>query len=187
MKLYKDCTKESFSFLVNNSALPSDNSLRFRKNLLWNGCQFSNKLKTIKNKIEQNKTKYSLDKQVPKISGLSSRDVGKYEFLTGEDILKKKKTTRKIRKRFEYLLLGNELEKQIDIVGKQYRRLNNFFGFHIKEEDKKNIYNDDKRAAIKKNNKSIVNIVLTKIIILKKLTTFLLHQNIYFRQIFTVT
>ena len=38
----------------------------------------------------QNKTKYSLDRQVPKISGLSSRDVGKYEFLTGEDILKKK-------------------------------------------------------------------------------------------------
>ena len=30
------------------------------------------------------------------------------------------------------------------------------------------MYNDDKRAAIKKNNKSIVNIVLTKIIILKK-------------------
>ena len=90
MKLYKDCTKESFSFLVNNSALPSDNSLRFRKNLLWNGCQFSNKVKTIKNKIVQNKTKYSLDRQVPKISGLSSRDVRKYEFLTGEDILKKK-------------------------------------------------------------------------------------------------
>ena len=90
MKLYKDCTKESFSFLVNNSAFSSDNSLRFRKNLLQNGCQFSNKVKTIKNKIEQNKTKYNLDRQVPKISGLSSRDVGKYEFATGEDILKKK-------------------------------------------------------------------------------------------------
>ena len=72
------------------------------------------------------------------------------------------------------------MEKQIDIVGKQYRRLNNIFGFHIKGKDKKNLYNDDKRAAIKKYNKSIVNIVLTNIIILKKLTAFLLHQNIHF-------
>ena len=34
MKLYKDYTKEPFSFLVNNTILPSDNPLRFRKNLL---------------------------------------------------------------------------------------------------------------------------------------------------------
>ena len=34
MKFYKDNTKEPFSFLVNDTPLPSDNSLRFRKNLL---------------------------------------------------------------------------------------------------------------------------------------------------------
>ena len=34
MNLYKDYTKEPFSFLVNDTTLPSDNSLRFRKNLL---------------------------------------------------------------------------------------------------------------------------------------------------------
>ena len=34
MKLYKVCTKEQFSFLVNDTTLPSDNPLRFRKNLL---------------------------------------------------------------------------------------------------------------------------------------------------------
>ena len=34
MKLYKDYTEELFSFLVNDVTLPSDNSLRFRKNLL---------------------------------------------------------------------------------------------------------------------------------------------------------
>ena len=33
MKLYKDYTKESFSLLVNDFTLPSDNPLRFRKNL----------------------------------------------------------------------------------------------------------------------------------------------------------
>ena len=34
MKLYKDYTKEPYSFLVNNTILSSDNSIRFRKNLL---------------------------------------------------------------------------------------------------------------------------------------------------------
>ena len=33
-KLYKNYTKEPFSFLVNNTTLSSDNPLRFRKSLL---------------------------------------------------------------------------------------------------------------------------------------------------------
>ena len=33
MKLCKDYTKEPYSFLMNNTTLPSDNPLRFRKNL----------------------------------------------------------------------------------------------------------------------------------------------------------
>ena len=34
MKIYKNYTKEPYSFLVNDTTLPSDNPLRFRKNLL---------------------------------------------------------------------------------------------------------------------------------------------------------
>ena len=34
MKLYKDYIKEPYSFLVNDTTLPSDNPLRFRKNVL---------------------------------------------------------------------------------------------------------------------------------------------------------
>ena len=34
MKIYKKCAVEPYSFLVNDTALPSDNPLRFRKNLL---------------------------------------------------------------------------------------------------------------------------------------------------------
>ena len=34
MKIYKKCTAEPYSFLVNDTTLPSDNPLRFRKNLL---------------------------------------------------------------------------------------------------------------------------------------------------------
>ena len=32
--IYKKCTKEPYSFLVSDTALPSDDHLRFRKNLL---------------------------------------------------------------------------------------------------------------------------------------------------------
>ena len=34
MKIYKKCTAEPYSFLVNDTTLPSDHTLRFRKNLL---------------------------------------------------------------------------------------------------------------------------------------------------------
>ena len=33
VKIYIKCTAESYSFLVNDTTLPSDNPLRFRKNL----------------------------------------------------------------------------------------------------------------------------------------------------------
>ena len=41
------------------------------------------KIKTIDNKIEQNKAQYDLDRQIANIFALSSGNVSKYEFLTG--------------------------------------------------------------------------------------------------------
>ena len=38
MKLYKHYTKETFSFLVNDTTFPTDSPLRFRKILLWHDC-----------------------------------------------------------------------------------------------------------------------------------------------------
>ena len=34
IKIYKKCTAEPYSFLLNDATLASDNPLRFRKNLL---------------------------------------------------------------------------------------------------------------------------------------------------------
>ena len=50
----------------------------------------SGKIKTINNKIEQNKAQYNLDIQTAKIFALSSGNVGKYEFLRDEDVLPEK-------------------------------------------------------------------------------------------------
>ena len=36
IKIYKKCTNEPYSFLVNDATLESDNPLRFRKNFFYN-------------------------------------------------------------------------------------------------------------------------------------------------------
>ena len=33
LKIYRECTKETYNFLTINTTLPSTNTLRFRKNL----------------------------------------------------------------------------------------------------------------------------------------------------------
>ena len=43
-------------------------------------------VKILDDKIKANKAQYDLDRQPPKISALSSKDLGKYECLTGEDL-----------------------------------------------------------------------------------------------------
>ena len=42
------------------------------------------KIKTINNRIEQNKAQYNLDRQTATISALSTGNVSEYEFLTGK-------------------------------------------------------------------------------------------------------
>ena len=74
--------------------------------------RISEKIKTINNKIEQNKTLYDLEKQAAKISALSSGNVSKYEFLTGKDVLPRKDLLERAAalKRFEYSPLGKEVK-----------------------------------------------------------------------------
>ena len=50
----------------------------------------SEKIKTIDNKVEQNKAQNDLDRRTVKISALSSGNISKFEFLTGKDVLTEK-------------------------------------------------------------------------------------------------
>ena len=43
-------------------------------------------IKILDRKIKQNEAQYDLDRKVAKISALSSENLGKYEYLTGEDL-----------------------------------------------------------------------------------------------------
>ena len=91
----------------------------------------SKKIKTIDNKIEQNKAQYELDRQTAKISALSSGNVSKYEFLAGKDVLPEKDLLEKAStmKRFEQLLLDKELKAQTDIAKKHCQKLDNTYNF----------------------------------------------------------
>ena len=74
----------------------------------------SEKIKTINNKIKQNKAQYDLGWQTTKISDSSSGNVSKYEYLTGQDaFLEKDLLVKAVTiKRFEYSALGKEFKKQ---------------------------------------------------------------------------
>ena len=89
----------------------------------------SEKIKTINNKIEQNKTPYNLDKQTANISALSSANISEYEFLTGKDLLPEIELLEKAiaLKNWEFSLLGKELKKQTSVAEKQYLGFDNVF------------------------------------------------------------
>ena len=60
----------------------------------------------------QNKTQYDLDRKAAKISALSSNNLGKYEYLTGEDLGLKQSTVEQAK--FEYSPLGKIFNKGLD-------------------------------------------------------------------------
>ena len=60
MKLYKDYTRESYSFLVNNTTFSSDDSLPCRKKLIIK-TSISEKTNPVNNKTEQKKAEYNSD------------------------------------------------------------------------------------------------------------------------------
>ena len=97
------------------------------------------KIKTIDNKVEQNKAQYNLDRQTAKISALSSGNVSKYEFLTGKDVLPEKDLLEKAvtMKRFEYSPFSKELKAQADTAKKHYQKLDDTYEFdEISKEEK---------------------------------------------------
>ena len=61
-------------------------------------------VKILDDKIKANKTQYDLYRQAAKISALSSGELEKYEYLTGEDVRYKPDIVQKAK--FEYSPVG---------------------------------------------------------------------------------
>ena len=74
---------------------------------------------TIKDQIRDEKLQYDINREASKISALSSGNIHKYEYLTGEDILPSNQQQIIEQARFTYSPLGKAFEKQIKTIEDQ--------------------------------------------------------------------
>ena len=70
----------------------------------------TDELKSLDDKIKANQTQYDLDKEAAKISLFPSKELDRYEYLTGEDLRYKPIVVEKFK--FEYPLLGEALSNK---------------------------------------------------------------------------
>ena len=69
----------------------------------------TDQIKLLDRKIKQNESEYDLDRETTKISALSSKNLDKYELLTGEDLDLKPSIVEQVK--FEYSPLGKIFNK----------------------------------------------------------------------------
>ena len=98
----------------------------------------TDQIKILDRKIRQNEAQYDFDRKTAKISALSSNNLDKYEYLTGEDLGLNPNTVEQAK--FEYSPLGkifnNGLDKKEDKKEGLLKILKNIEG-KIKDENKK--------------------------------------------------
>ena len=74
---------------------------------------------TINNQSRDEKIQYDINKEAAKILALSSDELRKYEYLTGEDILPYNQQQIIEQAKFTYSNLGKAFEKQIKTIEDQ--------------------------------------------------------------------
>ena len=96
----------------------------------------TDQIKILDRKIMQNEAQYDLDRKAAKISALSSNNLDKYEYLTGEDLGLKPSTIEQTK--FEYSLgkIFNKGLNKDDQKEGLFKRLKNVEN-KIKDENKK--------------------------------------------------
>ena len=71
---------------------------------------------TINDQIRDEKLQYDINREAAKISALSSNKIGKYEYLTGEEILPSNQKQIIEQAKFTYSPLGKAFEKQTKTI-----------------------------------------------------------------------
>ena len=74
---------------------------------------------TIRHQIRDEKMQYDINREAAKISALSSGEIRKYEYLTGEDILPSNQQQIIKQAKFTYSPLGKTFEKEIKTIEDQ--------------------------------------------------------------------
>ena len=74
---------------------------------------------TIDDQIRNEKLQYDINREAAKISALTSGEIRKYEYLTGEDILPSNQQQIIEQAKFTYSPIGKAFEKQIKTIKDQ--------------------------------------------------------------------
>ena len=94
----------------------------------------TDQIKILNRKIKQNEAQYDLDRKAAKISALSSNNLDKYEYLTGEDLGLKPSTIEQAK--FEYSPLGKIFNKGLSKEDKEEGLLKKLKNIEGKNEEK---------------------------------------------------
>ena len=121
----------------------------------------TDQIKILDRKIMQNEAQYDLDRRAAKISALSSNNLDKYEYLTGEDLGLKPSTIEQAK--FEYTPLDKIFNKELDKDDQKeelFKRLKNIENAQknkINSKDKEDNEDDeDNEDEDQKNNKTTI-------------------------------
>ena len=119
----------------------------------------TNQIKILDKQIMQNEAQYDLHRKAAKISALSSNNLEKYEYLTGEDLGLKPSTIEQAK--FEYSPLGRTVNKGLDKDDQKeglFKRLKNI---EYKNEEQLKAIEDQKTKIL---NKQILKQIRLKIL-----------------------
>ena len=94
---------------------------------------------TINDQIRDEKLQYDINREAAKILALSSGEIRKYEYLTGEDILPSNQQQIIEQTKFTYFPLGKAFEKQIKTIEDQeQKQIKALEDLKLKEQTKPN-------------------------------------------------
>ena len=121
----------------------------------------TDQIKIIDNKIKVNQAQYDLDRLAAKISALSSGELRKYEYLTGEDLGYRPSVLEQTK--FDYSLLGKVFNKRLDDKDDKkeglFERLENIEeNQKVNNSDKNKKTNDESEPSSAKSESSKKNI-----------------------------
>ena len=147
-KIYRECTKEPYNCLTIDTTLPASDPISFRNiYLILIKMTIADQINILDRKIMQNEAQYNLDRKAARISALTSNNLDKYEYLTGEDLDLKPTTVKQAK--FEYSPLGEISNMGLDKEEKDkkeglFKRLKN-----IEDKNEKLLEAKNKTESIK--------------------------------------
>ena len=110
----------------------------------------TDQIKILNRKIKQNEAQYDLDRKAAKISALSSNNLDKYEYLTGEDLDLKPSTVEQAK--FEYSPLGKIFNKGLSEDDKKEGILKRLENIKNKNDELLNTFNTTNKTLKNKTN-----------------------------------